>query len=72
VGGGLIAYGPSLAGIWQQTGHVAAKILRGAKPGDTPVEQPIKFELVINLATARALHLTVPSSMLVRADSVIE
>ena len=69
--GGLMSYGPSLAAMWQQTGHVIAKILKGAKPGDLPVEQPTKFELAINLTTAKALGLTVPSAILVRADSVI-
>ena len=70
--GGLISYGPSLAAMWQQSGHVIAKILKGAKPYDLPVEQPTKFELVINLTAAKALGLTIPSSILVRADSVIE
>jgi putative ABC transport system substrate-binding protein len=70
--GGLISYGPSLAAMWQQGGHVIAKILKGAKPGELPVEQPIKFELVINLKTAKALGLTVPPSLLLRADQIIE
>jgi ABC-type uncharacterized transport system substrate-binding protein len=70
--GGLISYGPSLAGMWQQTGHVIAKILNGVKPGEVPIEQPIRFELVVNLTTAKALGLTIPQSVLIRADEVIQ
>jgi putative ABC transport system substrate-binding protein len=71
-GGGLMSYGPSFPEMFRRSADFVDKILRGTNPGDIPVEQPTKFEFVVNLTTAKALGLTVPATVLVRADELIE
>lgn len=70
--GGLLAYGPNLIDLFRQSGTMTAKVLAGTRPADLPVERPARFRLIVNLRTARALGLTIPPSLLIRADEVIE
>jgi putative ABC transport system substrate-binding protein len=70
--GGLISYSPDFLAVVSRHAHLVDRILRGASPADVPVEQPTKYDLIINLKTAKALGLSVPPSLLARADEVIE
>jgi putative tryptophan/tyrosine transport system substrate-binding protein len=70
--GGLLAYGPNLLNAYRQLGVMVSKVLKGAKPADLPIELPTRFELVLNMRTAKALGVVIPTSVLLRADEVIE
>ena len=67
-----MSYGPNIANLFRRTAELVDKILRGTKPGDIPIEQPTKFDFVINLTTAKALGLEIPPTLLARVDEVIE
>ena len=67
-----MSYGPNWPDMWRRSADFVDKILRGAKPGDIPVEQPTKFDFILNLKTAKSLGLTIPPTLLARADEVIE
>ena len=70
--GGLLAYGPSFPDLYRRIGVLAGKVLKGTKPAELPVEQPTKYELVVNLVTAKQIGVTIPQSLLFRADKVIK
>ena len=70
--GGLAAYGPDLPDLWRRAAEYVDRILRGAKPGDLPVQAPTRFEFVLNLKTAKALGVTIPETLLATADEVIQ
>jgi putative tryptophan/tyrosine transport system substrate-binding protein len=72
VAGGVVSYGTSRPDLWRRSASHVDKIMRGANPGDIPVEQPTRFELVINLKTAKALGVTIPETLLATADEVIQ
>ena len=67
-----MSYGPNLPDLYRRAGNLVDKILKGAKPGDIPIEQPTKYDLIVNLTTAKAIGVTIPPALLTRADEVIE